>query len=136
MILFATSTWLAQYGPIIFELCIIPLLGLAVGFLTTWLNAKKKEAQAKTDNEVAQKYIGVAFDVINTCVIATSETYVKAMKNQNMFDEEAQKTAFEKTKNAVMETLSDEAKKCLTNLYGDLDKYITNKIEEAVKNNK
>lgn len=135
MILFATGFW-AQYGTIIFEFCILPLIGLAVGFLTTWLNAKKKEAQAKTDNETAQKYIGVAFDVINACVVSTTETYVKEMKNKNMFDEEAQKIALEKTKTAVMETLSNEAKTHLTSLYGDLGKYIENKIEEAVKNNK
>jgi hypothetical protein len=135
MFLLATMTS-AEIGTLIFELCIIPLLGLAVTFLTTWLNAKKKEAQAKTDNEVAQKYIGIAFDVINTCVVATSETYVKHMKDQNLFDAEAQKTALEKTKTAVMDTLSDEAKTHLTGLYGDLNKYIENKIEEAVKNNK
>lgn len=128
--------WFEQYGSIIFELCIIPLLGLAVSMFSVWMNAKKKEAQAKTDNEVAQKYIGIAFDVINTCVVSTTETYVKNMKNQNMFDAEAQKIALEKTKTAVMETLSDEAKTHLTGLYGDLNKYIENKIEEAVKNNK
>jgi hypothetical protein len=58
------------------------------------------------------------------------------MKDQNLFDAEAQKTALEKTKTAVMDTLSDEAKTHLTGLYGDLNKYIENKIEEAVKNNK
>ena len=35
-----------------------------------------------------------------------------------------------------METLSEEAKNHLTGLYGDLNKYIENKIEEAIKKNK
>ena len=35
-----------------------------------------------------------------------------------------------------MDTLSNEAKTHLTGLYGDLNKYIENKIEEAIKNNK
>jgi hypothetical protein len=53
-----------------------------------------------------------------------------------LFDTDAQKTALEKTKTAVMDTLSEEAKTHLTGLYGDLGKYIENKIEESIKNNK
>ena len=120
----------------IFEFCIVPLLGLVAGFIITWVNAKRKEALAKTDNEVAQKFINITADVINSAVISTTETYVKHMKNQNIFDTEAQQIALEKTKTSVMETLSEEAKTHLTGLYGDLNKYIENKIDEAIKNNK
>lgn len=123
-------------GATIFDICIVPLLLLVSAFLVTWINAKRKEALAKTDNEVAQKFINIAADVINSCVITTTETYVKSMKNQNIFDEEAQQIAFDKTKTAVMDTLSNETKTHLSSLYGDLDKYIQNKIEEAIKNNK
>ena len=119
-----------------FEICIVPLLGLIVGFLVTWINAKRKEALAKTDNEMAQACINIAADVINGAVISTTETYVKSMKNQNIFDIEAQKTALDKTKTVVMETLSEETKTRLSSLYGDLNKYIETKIEEAIKNNK
>ncbi len=119
-----------------FEICIVPLLGLIAGLLVTWINAKRKEILAKIDNEAAQKFINITADIINSCVITTTETYVKSMKNQNLFDEEAQKIAFNKTKTAVMETLSEDAKSKLTSLYGDLDKYIQTKIEEAIKKNK
>ena len=120
----------------IFEICIVPLLGLVAGFIVTWVNAKRKEALAKTDNEVAQKYINIAADVINSAVITTTETYVKSLKNQNLFDATAQQIALEKTKSAVIDTLSNEAKTHLRGLYGDLNKYIESKIEEAIKNNK
>ena len=119
-----------------FEICVVPLLGLVVGFLITWINAKRKEVLAKTDNEIAQACINIAADVINSAVISTTETYVKSMKNQNIFDIEAQKTALNKTKTVVMETLSEETKTRLSGLYGDLNKYIETKIEEAIKNNK
>ena len=121
---------------IIFEFCIVPILALVTGFIVTWLNAKRKEVLAKTDNEVAQKLINITTDIINSAVISTTETYVKSMKNQNLFDLEAQKTALDKTKTMVMDTLSSEAKTQLTNLYGDLEKYLESKIEEAIKNNK
>lgn len=68
-------------GATIFDICIVPLLLLVSAFLVTWINAKRKEALAKTDNEVAQKFINIAADVINSCVITTTETYVKSMKN-------------------------------------------------------
>jgi hypothetical protein len=79
MLLFSAIS--TEISAMIFEFCVIPLLALVAGFLVTWINAKKKEALAKTDNEVAQKYINIAADVINTAVIATTETYVKNMKN-------------------------------------------------------
>jgi cell fate (sporulation/competence/biofilm development) regulator YlbF (YheA/YmcA/DUF963 family) len=58
------------------------------------------------------------------------------MKNQNLFDKEAQKTALQMTKDTVIATLSEEAKTKLSNVYGDLNKFIEAKIEEAVKNTK
>ena len=127
---------MTEIMPIIFDLILIPILGIIAGAIITWVNAKRKEALAKTDNEVAQKYINIAADVINSAVITTTETYVKSLKNQNLFDATAQQTALEKTKSAVMDILSSEAKTHLTGLYGDLNKYIESKIEEAIKNNK
>ena len=132
--MFLTTT--TSIGVTILEYCIAPFLALITGFLVTWINAKRKEVLAKTNNEIAQKYINIAADVINSCVITTTETYVKSLKNQNLFDANAQKTAIDLTKEAVMTTLSNETKTCLTSLYGDLDKYIQAKIEEAIKSNK
>lgn len=129
-------TTTTSIGITILEYCIAPFLALVTGFLVTWINAKRKEALAKTNNEITQKYINIAADVINSCVITTTETYVKSMKNQNIFDVEAQKIALDKTKAIVMETLSEETKTHLSGLYGDLNKYIETKIEEAIKNNK
>ena len=120
----------------VWKFILIPLFGLLIGFVSTWIDAKRKEALAKTDNEIVKKYINIAADVINTAVIATTETYVKSMKNQNLFDKEAQKTALQMTKDTVIATLSEEAKTKLSNVYGDLNKFIEAKIEEAVKNTK
>ena len=75
-------------------------------------------------------------DTINNCVIATNQTYVEALKKAGAFDMEAQKTAFNMTKNAVLAILSDEAKRYLTNAVGDLNEYITQQIEAAVNVNK
>lgn len=46
------------------------------------------------------------------------------------------KKAFEQTTQAVLTILSQEAKDYLANIYGDLDKYISEKIEASVNINK
>lgn len=120
----------------IFEVCIIPLLGVLVAYFTQFIKAKSAEISTKTDNELTKKYISMLSDTITQCVIATNQTYVDELKEQGKFDKEAQETAFKATSNAVLAILSDEAKKYLTAAYGDLNTYITNQIEKTVNENK
>lgn len=116
----------------IFELCVIPFLGVLTMYLVQYIKMKSQEITDKTDSELADKYIQMLTDTITTCVIATNQTYVEALKKQGKFDKEAQKEAFELTYNAVMAVLTDEAKHYLAAIYGDLTAYITTRIEAEV----
>ena len=116
----------------IFELCVIPLLGILTMYLVQFIRMKSQEITDKTDNELADKYIQMLTDTITACVIATNQTYVESLKKQGKFDAEAQKHAFELTYNAVVAVLSDEAKHYLASIYGDLTAYITTRIEAEV----
>ena len=120
----------------IFELCIIPLLGVLTAFAIKFIKAKAVELNTKHDNELLAKYIGMLSETITDCVIATNQTYVDSLKAQGSFDVEAQKIAFQKTFDSVMLILSAEAKEYLANAYGDLAAYITNRIEAEVNLNK
>ena len=120
----------------IFQLCIIPRLGILTKYLVDYLNAKRDELNAKTENETAEKYTTMIFDTITKCVIATNQTYVNSLKEQNAFDAEAQKTAFNKTMNAVLEILSEDAKQYIIETTGDLNTYLTNLIEAEVNKNR
>lgn len=120
----------------IFQICIIPLLGILTKYLVDYLNAKRDELNAKTENETAEKYTTMIFDTITKCVIATNQTYVNSLKEQNAFDAEAQKTAFNKTMNAVLEILSEDAKQYIIETTGDLNTYLTNLIEAEVNKNR
>ena len=120
----------------ILEVCIIPLLGIVTAYFIKWVNAKSLEIQNKVDSDTADKYIAMLDDTICACVIATTQTYVEALKKDNAFTKEAQAEAFNLTFNAVMAVLTDEAKEYLTEFYGDLTAYITNKIEAEVQLNK
>lgn len=120
----------------IFEVCIIPLFGVLTVYITSLIQKKTKEITKETDNEIANKYINLLSETITQCVIATNQTYVESLKKSGSFDEEAQKEAFRRTYESVMNILTVEAKQYLANIYGDLDKYITSKIESEVNINK
>lgn len=117
----------------IFYVCVIPLLGVLTTYLVQYLKAKGNQIADSTDNALASKYIKMLTETICTCVEATNQTYVEALKKTGAFDEAAQKEAFNKTKEAVMNILSDEAKKYLASIYGDLDQFIESMIEAQVK---
>lgn len=120
----------------ILEICIIPLLGVLTAQVIKYINAKSLEIQNKVDNDTFDKYISMLNDTITACVVSTSQTYVEALKKENAFTKEAQKEAFNLTFNAVMTILTDDAKNYLTEIYGDLTAYITNKIEKEINTNK
>ena len=120
----------------IFEVCIIPLLGVLTAFVIKFINAKAAEINAKHDNEILAKYVTMLSETIADCVIATNQTYVETLKAQGSFNADAQKIAFQKTFDSVMAVLSSEAKEYLAAAYGDLTSYITNKIEAEVNMNK
>lgn len=117
----------------IFELCVIPLLGVLTTYLVKLIRKKNKELDEKVSNNISRKYIDMLADTITNCVVSTNQTYVDALKEANAFDKEAQKKAFELTYNKIMNVLTEEAKEYLTAIYGDLEIYITTKIESEVK---
>lgn len=123
--------WMSLLTEII-EICIIPLLGVLVTYLVKFINAKSKEIADKSENELVDKYILMLGETISTCVIATKQTYVEALKKDKIFDAEAQKQALQMTLDAVMNILTDEAKEYLTEAYGDLNAYVLQKIEAEV----
>ena len=62
----------------IFEVCIIPLLGILTSYLIVFIRKKSKELEETTDNELYKKYIEMLQDTVVRCVIATNQTYDEA----------------------------------------------------------
>lgn len=120
----------------IFELCVVPLLGILTTYLVKLIRKKNEELDEKVSNNISRKYIDMLADTITDCVVSTNQTYVDALKEANAFDKEAQKKAFELTYNKIMNVLTEDAKEYLTTVYGDLEIYITTKIESEVKSYK
>ena len=123
----------AEFITQIMEIVVIPLLGILTTYIVKLVKAKINEISSTKDNELEKKYLSMLNDTITDCVIATTQTYVEALKKEGKFDKAAQETAFNKTYTAVLTILSDEAKKYLTEAVGDLNLYITQQIEAEVK---
>lgn len=120
----------------LFEYIIMPLVVIGGVALCCLVSIKILEIKKRTKDETTLKYLSMLDNSITTAVLATTQTYVDSLKSQGKFDLEAQKTAFAQTYNAVMNVLTDEAKKYITEAIGDLEAYITNKIEAEVNLNK
>ena len=112
----------------IFELCVIPLLGVLTTYLVKLIRKKNKELDEKVSNNISRKYIDMLADTITNCVVSTNQTYVDALKEANAFDKEAQKKAFELTYNKIMNVLTEDAKEYLEVKKIDKDKEKENNI--------
>ena len=116
----------------IFELCIVPLLGILTAYIVKLVQKKINEIEDNIGNKKVNKYLDMLNETIAECVVATNQTYVWALKQENVFDKKAQQKALEITKDKVLNILTDDAKKCLNEAYGDLETYILTKIESTV----
>ena len=106
---------------------------VATTFLCKWLVSLSEANKVKIKNEKAQATIGLVTDMIVAAVETTTSTYVKNLKAQELFDANAQKEAFNMTFEAVKKQLTEDSKKIIAETYGDVEAYLTNKIEQFVE---
>ena len=120
----------------IIEICIIPLLGVLTGYLIKYINAKSEKICNEVEDQTAKKYIQMITTTVTDCVIATNQTYTETLKKEGKFDLEAQKVAFERTLEAVLQILSQDAIDYIYATTGNLEVYLTQLIEAQVNKNK
>ncbi len=125
-----------EFVSMLFELVLIPLLGILVKFAIQWINIKSEELKSQTNNQLYYKYISMLEDIIVSCVLKTQQTYVESLKKAGKFDLEAQQKALVDTYQAVINQLSQEAFIFLEANMGDLRNYIITAIEKEVYQNK
>lgn len=124
-----------EISKIVVDLIFVPILGYIAICIKSWVKEKATELQEKTKSELTKKYIDLLNTTICECVLATNQTFVDVLKKSDNFNEEAQKQAFQMTFDTVKALLTDEAEKCLNEVFKDLDKYIINKIEAQISIN-
>lgn len=87
---------------------------------------------SKTKNQKTMKLLTSALDVVNRSVKTTYQTYVQALKDKNLFDADAQKTALEMSMETAKSLFNDEIKTFITKNFGDIDTWIKNAIESEL----
>jgi hypothetical protein len=103
---------------------VVAALGVIAKALWDWL-------KAKTKNATIDKYIDRANDAILTAVAETMQTFVTVMKKEGKWDAEAAQKAFEMSMLRAREIIGKAALEALPEVVGDLEKWLTAKIEAA-----
>lgn len=88
--------------------------------------------RAKTKNDIQKKYLDLAEQFIKDAVDQVQQTYVSNMKAENLFDEKAQKEAFDMVKNNVLSMMNSRMMDIVMEAVGDFDEFMRNKIEAEV----
>ena len=120
----------------LFSAFIVSFFGILTTAVSLLIKNKITQIKGAANDEKAQQYLGFLQDTILSCLQATNQTYVDELKRNGQFNEEAHKIALEKTKNAVLNIVTEDVKKYSAILVGDLEVYITEQIEANIKNYK
>lgn len=105
------------------------VITVGIPYLFTLLRKKIKD-------EKLERIINRVENIVSKTVILVNQTYVDALKETDMFDNEAQKAAFEMCKEKVLAMLNDESIKAIAETFGDFDEWIRTLIEAYVRENK
>lgn len=125
---------LDNIGPICVPL-IVAIIGYLATIATKFINVKKNEIINKTTNENIQLYVNLASDTVINVVQTLNSTMVDELKKANA-DGKLTKEEIDEIKNLaltmVLTMLTDEVKEGLSQVFGDLDTYLSSLIESTV----
>ena len=109
---------------------------VCAAYLVQYLRRKSEQIIAQTDNMTIKAFLVEATDAVSTAVTYTSQTFVDALKKEGKFDKDKQQEALKKSLDKAISLLSESAKNALTDIYGNLEAYLTSKIEAEVRSQK
>ena len=90
----------------------------------------------KVKDEKLNRLLSRVENIVRKVVILVDQTYVDALKEEGLFDKEAQKAAFEMCKEKVLEMLNEETVTALAETFADYEEWIRTLIEAYVRENK
>lgn len=125
--------YLKEILNVVFQIVIIPAIIIlsnnVIKCFKAWVDTKSKQI----DDKNLESVFNTISDVITSAVACTTQTYVDEMKGADAFDMDAQKNAFNMTRERVLNLLDTEAKNKIKEVYGDIDLFLQTKIEQAIK---
>ncbi len=101
--------------------------------LVTWLSERLIAfLNTKISNVKYAKCLGDSVSIVISAVKSTYQTYVQALKDKNMFTEDAQKEALNRAKNIALTQLSQDLKLFITTNFGDIETWIQETVESSL----
>lgn len=112
---------------------LLSALSVVIMALVTWGTERLIALiNTKLKNTKYAKYLTDSVDIVSRAVKTTYQTYVEALKDKNMFTEDAQVEALNKAKDIAVSQLSAEMKTFIESNFGDVEKWLTSTIESVV----
>lgn len=118
------------------KIVILPAVPIVVTALVKFCKAKTDEALTEVESELLRQALNEATDAVYTAVTYTSQVYVDSLKQSGSFDKAAQEQALKTALEKAESMLAEDTKKLLESLYGNLQDWLTVKIEQAVRDQK
>lgn len=112
---------------------VIAAVPVVTTFVCRLLVSLYDKNQNKIKDEKVASVIKKVTNIVVDAVETTTSTYVKGLKADNFFDEEAHKEAFKMTYDAVTKQLTEDTTALIKEEFGDIETYLTNKIESLVE---
>jgi hypothetical protein len=110
------------------------LITVIMGYVGFGVKLVFKRLSEKTNDASLQQIVANIELVAIEAIEATEQTLVKTAKAVGSWDEVKKGEAFKKTFDDIVAQLNEKAKTAIIKEYGNLDIWLTNKIEAIVKN--
>ncbi|MBO4732090.1 MAG: hypothetical protein J5597_04720 [Spirochaetaceae bacterium] len=121
---------------ILLQAVLVAATPVLTAFICQLINKAASWFTTKIKNQRANKYLLEIADIVATGVAYASQTYVDALKKDGKFDVSEQKEAFALAYKTIEGLLTEGAKNFITETYGDLNAFLTAKIEATVHDQK
>lgn len=113
-------------------LVLAPLIIAISSFLVALIRQQTFKIEEKIKDEKAKRMLEIAENVVSQAVATVSQTYVDGLKKDGIFDTDAQKEAFEMSKDKIYMLLTTDALQAVKDNYGNVEEWINTKIEETI----
>jgi hypothetical protein len=113
-------------------LVLAPLIIAISSFLVALIRQQTFKIEEKIKDEKAKRMLEIAENVVSQAVATVSQTYVDGLKKDGIFDTDAQKEAFEMSKDKIYMLLTTDTLQAVKDNYGNVEEWINTKIEETI----
>lgn len=113
-------------------LVLAPLIIAISSFLIALIRQQTFKIEEKIKDEKAKRMLEIAENVVSQAVATVSQTYVDGLKKDGIFDTDAQKEAFEMSKDKIYMLLTTDTLQAVKDNYGNVEEWINTKIEETI----